>query len=524
MPDRKPLVAELKFQKEQMKLVTTALEDAASDIRQQILRNAGGSISERVTLEQMKLQERGIKATLSRKFDDFEQLLQTASEEMAGIASEVISDYTDPLTDLVLDPARSKQLRESEARRVVNNIQQLISRNTTAQPGLSNRVYGTRQVANGMIDKTINRALAQGMNARQFANAVRSQIDPKVKGGVSYAAMRLARTEINNASHAASVQRYKEIPFIEGVDWNLSGSHPEGDECDGLKDNGPYDTEEVPAKPHPQCFCYLTPALPDEDDFMKNLFDGKYDDGEDFGEDPSPTKVALNESAAGPAAKRTGLDQWSKEDIADLRRRSKDKGLRPSTQQIATAKGDPILNEIRDMQGFKGRKPTRASIPQNEALWRGFREKKHIDSFTDADQDWAGTGWYGSGSYFASNDKRLYALNFAKGDESMLLKTRLKSDARILELEQVSYTTDKSSMQMWMEKNHADIDARTDITKADKAFMKSMTKDPGRAAAMSGYDGMKVNIYRGPIGRETERTFESTEYVMHNRGAMEWDK
>lgn len=297
MPDRKPLVAELKFQKEQMKLVTTALEESALEIRQQILRNAGGSISEKVTLEQLKLQERGIKATLSRQFDDFEQLLQTASEEMAGIASEVISDYTDPLTDLVLDPARSKQLRESEARRVVNNIQQLISRNTTAQPGLSNRVYGTKQVANGMIDKTINRALAQGMNARQFANAVRSQIDPKVKGGVSYAAMRLARTEINNASHAAAVQRYKEIPFIEGVDWNLSGSHPEGDECDGLKDNSPYDTEEVPAKPHPQCFCYLTPALPSEDDFMKNLFDGKYDDGEDFGDtDPSPTRVALGEA------------------------------------------------------------------------------------------------------------------------------------------------------------------------------------------------------------------------------------
>jgi hypothetical protein len=290
MPDRKPLVTELKFQKEQMKLVNAALEDSATAIRQQILRTTGGSLSDKITRAQLRQQEAGIKAALGKTFDKFEDLLSAASEEMARLASEGISDYEEGFTELVLDPDQLKQLRASESRRVVNNIQQLISRNTTAQPGLSSRVYGTKAVAEGMVDKAVDRALAQGMNARQFANSVRSLIDPKVKGGVSYAAQRLARTEINNASHAAAVERYKHS-FVDGVDWNLSGSHPEGDECDGLKDNSPYDTDNVPAKPHPQCFCYLTPALPSEEDFLNNLFDGKYDDGDE----ESPTKDALKE-------------------------------------------------------------------------------------------------------------------------------------------------------------------------------------------------------------------------------------
>jgi hypothetical protein len=78
--------------------------------------------------------------------------------------------------------------------------------------------------------------------------------------GVSYNALRLARTEIQRAHHLANDNRMKSMPWIEQEKIVLSGSHPQPDECDDVVhggDNGdgvyPVGTIELPI--HPNCFC-----------------------------------------------------------------------------------------------------------------------------------------------------------------------------------------------------------------------------------------------------------------------------
>lgn len=150
---------------------------------------------------------------------------------------------------------------------------------------LSQRVYRNRVIANGQLNRVINTALALGKSARELAKDVEKFIDPGVPGGVSYAAKRLGRTELQNAFHTTSLRQYKENPFVEGVKWHLSGSHKVPDECNlyatrvNFKGGEPgvFKPDNVPAKPHPQCLCFTTSISMDEDEFVKKLTSGKFD-------------------------------------------------------------------------------------------------------------------------------------------------------------------------------------------------------------------------------------------------------
>lgn len=143
---------------------------------------------------------------------------------------------------------------------------------------LSKRIYNTSVWMGGRLGKLINETLASGINAREFAARARDWFSPSTPGGVRYAAMRLARTEINNAFHSMSAQKYAETPWISDVEWNLSKSHPKPDECDEYAKSSPYKSDKTPARPHPQCMCYITPKSIEEDDFVNNFLAGEYDD------------------------------------------------------------------------------------------------------------------------------------------------------------------------------------------------------------------------------------------------------
>lgn len=143
---------------------------------------------------------------------------------------------------------------------------------------LSRRIYNTNVWMAGRLGKLINETLASGINAREFARRARDWFNPNTPGGVRYAAMRLARTEINNAFHSMSAQKYAETPWITEVEWNLSKSHPKPDECDEYAKQSPYKSDETPARPHPQCMCYITPKSIDEDEFVENFLKGDYDE------------------------------------------------------------------------------------------------------------------------------------------------------------------------------------------------------------------------------------------------------
>jgi hypothetical protein len=95
--------------------------------------------------------------------------------------------------------------------------------------------------------------------------------------------MRLARTEINNAFHFTQIRYTREMPWVEGYKWNLSGSHGRPDVCNQMAEHseglgrGVYGKGGVPGKPHPMCLCFITTETIDNATFYKRYRSGAYD-------------------------------------------------------------------------------------------------------------------------------------------------------------------------------------------------------------------------------------------------------
>jgi hypothetical protein len=140
-------------------------------------------------------------------------------------------------------------------------------------------VYRNIDLLNKRIDRTIRAHIVTGqVNSKDLARSVKSFIDPNVRGGVSYAAMRLARSEINNAFHDRSTANAQDKPWVQSMKWNLSLSHTGKDACDLLAEGhskgqsaGLYLPTEIPEKPHPQCLCYTTYELISESAMVNML-------------------------------------------------------------------------------------------------------------------------------------------------------------------------------------------------------------------------------------------------------------
>lgn len=149
---------------------------------------------------------------------------------------------------------------------------------------LSDQVYKTKAYSNGLVDREVNRGLLLGRTARQIADSVKDLINPATPGGVSYAANRLARTEINNAFHRAQIDQRIDSPFTTGFKWHLSGSHPTPDACNDYADKshfkggdpGVFKPSEVPGKPHPNCLCFLTTEQISEEEFIQGFIKGDF--------------------------------------------------------------------------------------------------------------------------------------------------------------------------------------------------------------------------------------------------------
>jgi len=166
-----------------------------------------------------------------------------------------------------------------------HHAESIISRRTEGF-ALSERIYKNAQVGTAQAGRIIERGLARGASAREIAKATRDLFDPSVPGGTSYAAMRLGRTEINNAHHSTTIRLTQDQPWVTGYRWNLSRSHPKPDVCDALAlgssrgrefSAGEYSKQDAPSKPHPQCFCYLSIIQIDREEFLDGLVQGKYD-------------------------------------------------------------------------------------------------------------------------------------------------------------------------------------------------------------------------------------------------------
>lgn len=200
-------------------------------------------------------------------------------------ATQLAANESKAFTQLLgarAEPGRIGLLQSSLESSAYKNFDDLASR-IANDIDLSKSVYRGQAFTTGKIDDIVNQGILLGKSAREIATDVKGFINPKTPGGVRYAAHRLGRTELNNAYHETSRRSYDEAPFVEAVRWIISGSHPRPDTCDEYAQDDParlgqgvYKTNDVPDKPHPNCFCYIIPVTPDPDEFLRKLKRGDY--------------------------------------------------------------------------------------------------------------------------------------------------------------------------------------------------------------------------------------------------------
>jgi hypothetical protein len=286
--DRRPLLSFLKVQEAWEKDALFTMKKAASSSTSAIRAMAGvPGIGAAIRTSQLRMAQQALLREQATLWETMGGSVQAARANAAAAAIDAAFVYDDMLLKAAFTPLQRDALlraAQATARRNVENVTTRIM--GYSKYPLSEQVYKTKAWSNNLLENRINSAIGRGASARELAASVKDLNDPNTPGGVRYAAQRLGRTEINNAFHATSVLHYQKQPWVVGVKWELSGSHPFEDECNDYAesvhypggDAGVFLPADVPGKPHPNCLCFTTAATVSEDKFLDELDRGKYDE------------------------------------------------------------------------------------------------------------------------------------------------------------------------------------------------------------------------------------------------------
>lgn len=251
------------------------LEDASADAQRRINKlETKAGIGSAVRRDQLAIIRRELVSVQNELWRLIGSDIRAAAVKV-GVAAATSALQVDEVLFRVIGIAPPAGLVAAQERYAQRTVANYLSRGLNNIP-LSQQVYRSKFLSQGFVDRAVNRVIVQGGGWRDIAKAVKPMIDPSTPGGVSYAAKRLARTELNNAFHTTQQKLAEVNPYVDSVKWNLSRSHPKADKCDELARGGAkgmkaghYRKGQVPSKPHPQCLCYTTSEPVSEDEFLK---------------------------------------------------------------------------------------------------------------------------------------------------------------------------------------------------------------------------------------------------------------
>lgn len=281
-----PLQAYLGAQESVLRTMAADLLDAQAEILKRInaLAARNGGIGAEVRATQLAQIHRQLVVVQNELWRQMSTDIKGGGPFVADAAAQSQSTLDRVLWNSAGTPLPEEIIRaeESYARQVVKTYWSRMENGIS----LSQQVYKTQALSQGWVDRAVNRVILQGGSWRDIADVAKKYIDPNTPGGVSYAAKRLGRTELNNAFHRTQISLGEANPWVEGQKWNLSGRHPRTDVCDTLAkhtekrgaERGVFPADNVPAKPHPQCLCYLTAVTVSEEEFFDRLLAGDYED------------------------------------------------------------------------------------------------------------------------------------------------------------------------------------------------------------------------------------------------------
>jgi len=163
-------------------------------------------------------------------------------EARAGIANVILQGVTN----------------QSSAWQIAQDLEQFLGANADCPRWTSTRLYGRTKTQISQGDTT--GLVSQPCDGR----------------GVSYNALRLARTEIQKVHALATDRIMAAQPWVEKEQVHLSESHPEPDICDkviadGEGGKGIYEVGTIELPLHPNCLCYKTAVLMNQQDFARQL-------------------------------------------------------------------------------------------------------------------------------------------------------------------------------------------------------------------------------------------------------------
>lgn len=269
--------------------VRTVLVQGAEDAYKEIQNlQSSRTFSTGVKNAQLRLVMHQVRSVLNDVFGQFIPIINDGSKKAAVAAVDAFSETDRQFLEAAFAETATQSgisvsdFIEGQRRSAMLGVANAISRVTKSEQPLSARVYRTRYLANNWVQRQVNSGILRNASAKEIAMSVRKSIRPSTAGGVSYASLRLARTELNNAFHATSIALSEDRPWVESMAWNLSKVHEyvPGDipEICEIYAKQTFRVDQVPAKPHPQCRCFVTPQLEPLDVFVRHLTAGQYKD------------------------------------------------------------------------------------------------------------------------------------------------------------------------------------------------------------------------------------------------------
>ena len=273
----------MKIQTQTDTRIRTILVEAAEDAAQTVTAlETNSTFSAGVRTAQVRLVMKTIKDVLNDVFNRITPLILKGQKSEAEAAvdglTETDRDYLEAVFQTTGD---TRDFIDSQKIQAQIQVANAINRITKSERPLSQRVYRSKALAQQWVQRDVTSGIARGASAQEIAKVVRKHIRPNTPGGVSYAALRLGRTELNNAFHATAITLAQDRPWIQGMSWHLSSVHQRDPQrvevCERYADQI-FEMNNVPAKPHPQCRCFVAPVLESRDVFIRNLTAGQYRD------------------------------------------------------------------------------------------------------------------------------------------------------------------------------------------------------------------------------------------------------
>lgn len=225
---------------------------------------------------------------------------------------------------------------------------------------LSDRIWNQKEAFRNTMRDIIQEAVATGQDAIKTARMLQQHVRQgyrslaweypemmvrmagRVPEDLSYAALRLARTEMTAAFGEGTVASAQASPSYKGMKWVLSHSHPVYDICDeyAAHDEGlgrgvfsPGSEPYLPA--HPNCICVLVPVYEEPEEFVQRLKRWKENPASEPNLEKWYKDIYLKEQPGGtavqqPAFLRVNKNDQKYDDTADRKRIESDLVLIPS--------------------------------------------------------------------------------------------------------------------------------------------------------------------------------------------------